>query len=91
MTLDFCVAYPENILFQDVEDILKCNVCLGDFNDNSQRPLLLPACGHTFCASCLESLQKQSRVGCPECRKVSQGNIKLIRMFVFVHTKLLLI
>ncbi|XP_068247340.1 uncharacterized protein [Palaemon carinicauda] len=53
----------------DVGDILKCHVCLGSYNDSSHRPLLLPACGHTFCASCLENLQKQSRVNCPECRK----------------------
>ncbi|KAK7081418.1 hypothetical protein SK128_019789, partial [Halocaridina rubra] len=56
---------------EEVEDILKCHVCLGDFNDTKQRPLLLPACGHTFCAYCLENLQRQSRVGCPECRKAN--------------------
>ncbi|CAL4133082.1 unnamed protein product, partial [Meganyctiphanes norvegica] len=49
--------------------MLKCRVCLGEYNDSTQRPLLLPACGHTFCIMCLKMLQTQGNVGCPECRK----------------------
>lgn len=54
---------------EDIGVMLKCRVCLGEYNESSQRPLLLPACGHTFCAMCLKLVQAQGNVGCPECRK----------------------
>ncbi|XP_042885112.1 uncharacterized protein LOC122261506 [Penaeus japonicus] len=49
--------------------LLKCNVCLHGFDSNVHKPLLLPKCGHSFCRLCLDTLYKQSKTSCPECRK----------------------
>lgn len=51
------------------DELLKCNVCLSSFDSNFHKPLLLPSCGHTFCRFCLDTLHKQSKNSCPECRK----------------------
>lgn len=51
------------------DELLKCNVCLSGFDSNIHKPLLLPKCGHTFCRFCLDTLHKQSKSSCPECRK----------------------
>ncbi|XP_047485520.1 uncharacterized protein LOC125036727 [Penaeus chinensis] len=51
------------------DELLKCNVCLSGFDRNFHKPLLLPSCGHTFCRFCLDTLYKQSKKSCPECRK----------------------
>ncbi|XP_063607952.1 uncharacterized protein LOC134782419 [Penaeus indicus] len=51
------------------DELLKCNVCLSGFDKNIHKPLLLPNCGHTFCRFCLDTLYKQSKKSCPECRK----------------------
>lgn len=48
---------------------LACQVCLSQYDPQDHRPLLLPACGHTFCAFCVEHLQRQGKRCCPKCRK----------------------
>lgn len=59
------------LLQLDMDINLTCRVCLGEFDNNAHRPLLLPACGHTFCTSCIGHLYKQSNLGCPECKKAN--------------------
>lgn len=53
-----------------------CQVCLIPYDTEDHRPLLLPACGHTFCASCLGCLHRQGKTSCPKCRK--DGAVKPI-------------
>ncbi|XP_045122705.1 uncharacterized protein LOC123511145 [Portunus trituberculatus] len=48
---------------------LTCLVCLIPYDAEDHRPLLLPACGHTFCAVCLGYLHGQGNTSCPKCRK----------------------
>lgn len=54
---------------EDVDENLTCRVCLGLFDDGMHRPLLLPACGHTFCSFCIDNLHTKGKLKCPECRK----------------------
>ncbi|XP_050739175.1 uncharacterized protein LOC127009849 isoform X2 [Eriocheir sinensis] len=45
----------------------ECPVCLAGYDDTLQRPRTLP-CGHTVCTLCIDQLEEQGRVACPECR-----------------------
>ena len=47
------------------EQVTECCICSLIL----EKPKLLP-CHHTFCATCIEKLTKQSRVVCPTCRRV---------------------
>ena len=47
-------------------DNLSCPVCYQLF----KKPKYLP-CHHSYCEQCLEMLQEQSKITCPECRKES--------------------
>ncbi|XP_063868711.1 uncharacterized protein LOC135104899 [Scylla paramamosain] len=46
-----------------------CQVCFTPYDPKDHRPLLLPTCGHTFCAFCLGCLHSQGKTSCPKCRK----------------------
>ena len=52
-------------------DRMSCGVCMEAFDDKAHVPQLLP-CQHTFCLSCLTSMDKASiaetRITCPVCR-----------------------
>ncbi|KAK4322322.1 hypothetical protein Pmani_006928 [Petrolisthes manimaculis] len=50
-------------------DNLTCGVCLCDYDSVTHTPLLLPACGHTFCSVCIDQLYTQNKWACPQCRK----------------------
>ncbi|KAK3856509.1 hypothetical protein Pcinc_037174, partial [Petrolisthes cinctipes] len=52
-----------------MDENLSCRVCLGDYNNTTHNPLLLPACGHTFCSFCIDQLYSQNKRPCPQCRK----------------------
>ena len=55
-------------------DILSCPVCYQLF----KKPKYLP-CHHSYCEQCLEKMQVQSKIICPECRKeaiVPPGGVK---------------
>ena len=55
-------------------DNLSCPVCYQLFRN----PKYLP-CHHSYCEQCLEKLQVQSKIKCPECRKeaiVPPGGVK---------------
>ncbi|XP_050739112.1 uncharacterized protein LOC127009801 [Eriocheir sinensis] len=45
----------------------ECPVCLTGYDGTVQRPRTLP-CGHTVCTLCIDQLEEQGRVACPECR-----------------------
>lgn len=36
----------------DIEEI-KCPLCSEQYNEAEHLPLMLPACGHSFCQQCL--------------------------------------
>ena len=57
-----------------VTDNLSCPICYQLF----KKPKYLP-CHHSYCEHCLEKLQVQSKIICPECRKeaiVPPGGVK---------------
>ena len=57
-----------------VTESLTCPVCLQIFKN----PKYLP-CYHSYCEECLNKLQLQSEIKCPECRevaKVPEGGVK---------------
>mmetsp|Transcript_134751 Transcript_134751/g.262414 ORF Transcript_134751/g.262414 Transcript_134751/m.262414 type:complete len:382 (+) Transcript_134751:32-1177(+) len=51
-----------------MEDVLQCPICLERFD----APRLLPGCGHTFCAHCVQTLPASAGAAgnraCPTCR-----------------------
>lgn len=49
--------------------IPECPVCIQAYTMKPTGvPMLLPDCGHTVCAKCLEKLKRQSELKCPECK-----------------------
>jgi len=57
-----------------VTDNLSCPVCYQLF----KKPKYLP-CHHSYCEQCLEKMQIQSKIICPECRKeviIPPGGVK---------------
>ena len=64
-------------------DFLTCPVCRQLFNN----PRFLP-CYHSYCEQCLENLQEQSKIICPECRRaatVPLGGVKSLQSNFFVN------
>ena len=52
-----------------LEEILSCQVCFEDFEeDGAHVPRLLP-CTHTLCHICVGQLIQGNKIECPECRK----------------------
>ncbi|XP_071542619.1 uncharacterized protein [Panulirus ornatus] len=54
-----------------LEDGVTCSVCLDPYDEGERRPLMLPACGHTFCHVCLAGIMAKGRSNsvCPACRR----------------------
>ena len=62
---------------------LTCPVCYQLFNN----PKYLP-CYHSYCEGCLEKMQVQSKIICPECRKeatVPAGGVKELATNFFIN------
>ena len=62
---------------------LTCPVCYQLFNN----PKYLP-CYHSYCEGCLEKMQVQSKIICPECRqeaKVPAGGVKELPNNFFIN------
>ena len=62
---------------------LACPVCYQVFRN----PKYLP-CYHSYCEECLEKMQKQSKIICPECRKetvVPAGGVKELPNNFFIN------
>ena len=67
-----------------VTESLSCPVCLRIFKN----PKYLP-CYHSYCAECLEKLQSQSEIKCPECRevaKVPEGGVKSLPINFLINS-----
>ena len=64
-------------------DNLSCPVCYQLFKN----PKYLP-CHHSYCEQCLEKMQVQSKITCPECRKeaiVPPGGVKDLDSNFFIN------
>ena len=64
-------------------DNLSCPVCYQLF----KKPKYLP-CHHSYCEQCLEKMQVQSKIICPECRKeaiVPSGGVKDLDNNFFIN------
>ena len=64
-------------------DNLSCPVCYQLF----KKPKYLP-CHHSYCEQCLEKMQVQSKIICPECRKeaiVPPGGVKDLDNNFFIN------
>ena len=64
-------------------DNLSCPVCYQLFKN----PKYLP-CHHSYCEQCLEKMQVQSKIICPECRKeviVPPGGVKDLDNNFFIN------
>ena len=62
---------------------LTCPVCYQLFKN----PKYLP-CYHSYCEGCLEKMQVQSKILCPECRKeaeVPAGGVKELATNFFIN------
>ena len=62
---------------------LTCPVCYGVF----RKPKFLP-CHHSYCEQCLDKMQVESKIKCPECRKeatVPSGGVKELANNFFVN------
>ena len=62
---------------------LTCPVCYQLFKN----PKYLP-CYHSYCEGCLEKMQVQSKIICPECRKeaeVPAGGVKELATNFFIN------
>ena len=55
------------------ESMLKCSICLEDFNAEGRRPKVLPYCGHVLCEICLDTSLKYclnaNSLKCHLCKK----------------------
>lgn len=59
-----------------VEEQITCSVCMDVFRE----PYVLRECLHTFCQECIQLLEQQGQVQCPECR-VFSSNVDIKRDF----------
>lgn len=55
-------------LVSSLKDELTCSVCYDIYND----PYVIIKCLHTFCLQCIQHLQSDGQIRCPECRVVAQ-------------------
>lgn len=66
-----------------VIDNLTCPVCYGIYKN----PKFLP-CHHSYCEQCLEEMQMESKITCPECRKEATlplGGVKELANNFFIN------
>lgn len=45
----------------------ECSICNNDYNDYSLKPFMINPCGHTYCKTCLDRMERM-KSKCPECR-----------------------
>ena len=63
--------------------ILTCPICYQLFNNSKYLP-----CHHSYCEQCLEKMQVQNKIICPECRKeaaVPPGGVKDLPNNFFIN------
>ena len=49
-------------------DMLSCQVCLEEFEEEGNHTPKIFSCLHTVCESCIKKMIKENKLGCPECR-----------------------
>ena len=49
-------------------DMLSCQVCLEEFEEEGNHTPRIFSCLHTVCESCIKKMIKENKLGCPECR-----------------------
>ena len=58
------------------EEILFCQVCYEEFEDNGVHvPRILP-CGHSMCHNCVGRLIQRNKLECPDCRMKHEAKNK---------------
>lgn len=54
-------------LANPLEQEVRCSVCYETLRD----PHILTKCLHTFCHQCIQQIQRNGTISCPECREMS--------------------
>ena len=49
-------------------DMLPCQVCLEEFEEEGNHTPRIFSCLHTVCESCIKKMIKENKLRCPECR-----------------------
>ncbi|XP_029436119.1 E3 ubiquitin-protein ligase TRIM56 [Rhinatrema bivittatum] len=68
------------------KDFLSCKICLEQF----KKPKILP-CLHTYCEACLEELNANGQLRCPECREEITLSVGSLKTNFFINSLLDLI
>ena len=53
-----------------------CSQCKSKYDNSSNLPYLLPACGHTFCKTCLSKMSYKSMIRCALCSSMTYKELK---------------
>ena len=53
---------------ESLADMLSCQVCLEEFEEEGVHTPRLSPCSHSLCESCIEKMIKNNIIECPECR-----------------------
>jgi hypothetical protein len=48
--------------------MVSCGICLENYDNEKKIPKFL-SCFHTFCVTCLQNLESNSKIRCPSCRR----------------------
>ena len=60
-------------LANEILNFLVCEVCFEHYNERKRVPISLFPCGHTYCESCVVSLNTNQ---CPACKSAIQFQTK---------------
>ncbi|RNA07435.1 interferon-inducible GTPase 5-like [Brachionus plicatilis] len=58
-----------NFLFQNLQSVLDCSICLETYSSPTNVPLSLPDCKHLLCKKCCETLLNNRLLKCPICKR----------------------
>ena len=62
------------------KSINACPNCKIKFDKAKNMPFLLPACGHTFCKSCLSKMSYKSMIRCSICSSMTYKELKKLHV-----------
>jgi hypothetical protein len=64
-----------------MENVLLCQICSENYDDDKRTPHILPSCGHTLCAFCIQNIfENEPFFRCPFDRKsLPEGRIFFLR------------
>lgn len=83
------IEEKRSISGSEVSSIATCPICYNNFNENSNLPRMITACGHTVCELCLKNIKNsRERYCCPICRKNISGKVSCLPVnFVLLELK----